>query len=135
MHRQPQSTSQGRTAVPQGTIPLNDQMRQCIKECLDCHATCLQTVTYCLQQGAEHAAPDHIRLLLDCVEICRTSADFMLRGSPLHARTCGICAELCELCAQDCDAMGDDATMKACAEACRRCAASCRRMSGQGASA
>jgi MinD superfamily P-loop ATPase len=88
----------------------------------------MNTVTYCLQKGGNHAEQSHIRLLLDCAEICETSANFMLRTSELHARTCGVCAEVCERCAQDCDRMGDDAQMKACADMCRRCAESCRQM-------
>jgi hypothetical protein len=86
-------------------------------------------VTHCLQAGGKHAEADHIRLLLDCVEICHTSAEFMLRGSHLHTRTCGVCAEVCQECAEDCDRFTED-WMKRCAETCRRCAESCRRMAG-----
>ncbi|MDM9580491.1 four-helix bundle copper-binding protein [Nostoc sp. GT001] len=107
---------------------VNEQMQQCIQNCLDCHSICLNTVTYCLQKGGHHAEPAHIRLLLDCAEICNTSANFMLRASDLHSRTCGVCAELCQRCADECDGMGDDAQMKACAQMCRRCADSCRQM-------
>ena len=103
-------------------------MQQCIQECLNCHSVCLQTVSHCLQMGGKHADPQHIGLLLDCAEICQTSANFMLRGSPLHGRTCAVCAEVCEQCAQTCEQMGDDAMMQACAAACRRCAESCRQM-------
>jgi hypothetical protein len=115
--------------LPAGGTQLTDEMKGCISNCLSCSAVCLQTVTYCLQKGGKHAALDHIRLLEDCVQICKTSADFMLRASPLHARTCAVCAEVCEKCAAECDKMGDDAVMKACADACRRCAESCRKMS------
>ena len=108
--------------------PMSSEMQQCIQECLNCHSTCLATVPYCLEMGGEHARAAHIGLLLDCAEICQTSANFMLRGSPFHTRTCGVCAEVCERCAQDCDRFGEDAQMKACADACRRCADSCRRM-------
>lgn len=52
----------------------------------------------------------------------------MLRGSDLHARTCGVCAEIYQPCTQDCDRMSDDAQMQACADMCRRCADSCRQM-------
>jgi hypothetical protein len=31
-------------------------------------------------------------LLLDCAEICQTAANFMLRNSELHSRTCAVCA-------------------------------------------
>ena len=105
-------------------------MRDCIQDCQSCHAVCLDTVTHCLRMGGQHAEADHIRLMLDCVEICQTSANFMLRGSELHVRTCAVCAEVCERCAQDCERWGDDEMMRRCAEACRRCAESCRRMSG-----
>ncbi len=77
-------------------------MQDCIKDCLDCHAVCLATVSHCLRKGGEHAAPDHIRMLQDCAQICSTSADFMLRASPLHQMTCRICAGICEMCADDC---------------------------------
>jgi hypothetical protein len=105
------------------------EMERCIQECQSCHALCLQTVRHCLQLGGEHATAAHIGLLLDCAEICQTSADFMLRGSRFHSRTCGVCAEVCEACAQDCERIGpNDQQMQACAQACRRCAESCRRM-------
>jgi len=107
---------------------LSAEMEQCIRLCEECHHTCLETITYCLGQGGRHAEAGHIGLLLDCATICHTSADFMLRSSPLHGRICAVCAEVCGHCAQDCDQFGDDAQMKACADACRRCADSCRRM-------
>lgn len=108
---------------------VNAEMKQCIQNCLDCHSICLNTVTYCLQQGGMHSELPHIRLMLDCAEICQTSANFMLRGSEMHVRTCAICAEICLKCAEDCEQMGDDEQMKACAQMCRTCAETCRQMS------
>ena len=115
--------------MPHGTV-MNDEMRRCIDECLSCFRTCLETVTHCLEKGGRHAEASHIRLLLDCAEICETSAGFMLRTSDLHTRTCAVCVEICERCARECEAFGDDPVMRACAEACRRCAESCRKMAG-----
>lgn len=80
--------------------------------------------------AGRHAEAAHIRLLLDCVQICATSADFMARGSDLHAETCAVCADVCERCARDCEQFGDDRVMRACAEACRRCGEACRQMAG-----
>jgi hypothetical protein len=115
---------------------MNQEMRDCIQNCQECHAICMETVQHCLQMGGKHAEADHIRLLLDCAQICATSADFMLRGSPLHSKTCGVCAEICRLCAESCERIGkDDATMKKCAEMCRKCADSCQRMAGAKAAA
>ena len=100
---------------------LDEKMRACIQECHNCHDSCAETVTHCLQMGGEHAEPSHIRLLLDCAEICQTSANFMLRMSEFHGQTCGVCADVCER-------FGDDQMMQECAEACRSCAQSCHEM-------
>ena len=59
----------------------------------------------------------------------RTRAGAAGPDSPIHARTCGVCAEACERCATECEQMaGGDRQMLDCAEACRRCADSCRQM-------
>ena len=105
-------------------------MQQCIEECLNCHRTCVETMQHCLEKGGKHAKAEHIRTLLDCAQICATSADFMLRGSDLHVHTCAACAAVCEACAKSCEEIADDAEMKRCADVCRRCAASCREMAG-----
>jgi hypothetical protein len=105
------------------------EMKECGEICLECYTTCTETLSYCLEQGGEHVEAPHVTLLQDCIEICRTSADFLLRGSSLHATTCAACAEICERCAEDCARIGGE-EMDRCAEVCRRCAESCRQMSG-----
>jgi len=110
---------------------LNDALLLCIQDCLDCHRACLQTLVYCTRQGGPQADPNHLRLMMDCAQVCQTSADFMLRHSPLHVHTCRACAEVCQACADDCDRMASDPRMKACADTCRHCAESCRQMAGQ----
>jgi hypothetical protein len=109
------------------------EMRDCIDNCTACHYACLETVTHCLMEGGRHAEAAHIRLLIDCAEICQTSANFMVRGSDMHQATCRACAELCERCAESCAQFTDDEFMLQCAQICRRCAESCRRMAGMAA--
>jgi hypothetical protein len=110
------------------------EMQQCIINCTECHAACVATIAHCLEMGGPHASASHIRTLQDCAQICATSADFMLRGSPLHSQTCGVCAEACERCADACERLAaGDAQMLACAEVCRRCAESCRSMASMAA--
>ncbi|HWO93290.1 MAG TPA: four-helix bundle copper-binding protein [Dehalococcoidia bacterium] len=104
------------------------RLQQCIDNCTECHNVCIETVQYCLEMGGKHAEAQHIRRLLDCAEICALSADYMLRGSDMHRRTCAVCADACERCAQDCERFGDDEMMRRCAEICRACAQSCREM-------
>lgn len=101
-------------------------MQAAIKACLDCHSACLRmAMTYCIEKGGRHADATHLRLLMNCAELCQTSANFMLSGSSLHGRVCGVCAEVCEACARSCEQVGD---MSECVEQCRRCAKSCKTM-------
>jgi hypothetical protein len=100
----------------------------CIDACDDCASICLETLTQqCLPAGGPHVEPRHVVLMLDCVDICRTAADFMRRGSPNHARVCAACAESCDACAASCAKLDD---MEECVEACRDCAEICREMAG-----
>jgi len=103
-------------------------MERCIHECEKCHDICLRAVTYCLRKGERYEDASHITALLDCVEMCRTCASFMLRESPRHHHTCGVCAEICDACAKSCAAFKDDDEMQRCAAECQRCAESCRAM-------
>lgn len=108
---------------------ITQEMRSCIQNCTDCHRICTETAAHCLQMGGKHAEPAHIRLLLDCAQICQTSSDFMLRTSHFHMDTCRLCAEVCSQCAESCARLGqDDPAMQECSAACRRCADSCRNM-------
>jgi len=110
------------------THTTDPQMQSCIDSCTRCHQTCLhEAMNHCLEAGGEHVAPDHFRLMLNCAEMCQTSANFMLSGSAFSKRVCEICAEICEACAQSCEQVEG---MEDCARVCRECAESCRRMSG-----
>jgi hypothetical protein len=100
-------------------------LQQCIQNCRDGHRICMLTLTHCFAKGGEHAEAGHIRMLLDCAEICQISANFMLRASERHPYTCAVCAQVCELCARDCEHFQGDQQMRMCGEACQRCADSC----------
>lgn len=105
---------------------MSSMMRDAIKACQDCHSLCLQlAMTYCLDRGGRHAEKSHLQVMLNCAELCQTSANFMLSGSALHGRVCAVCAEACEACAKSCEELGD---MRQCVDECRRCAESCRTM-------
>ena len=107
----------------------DQHMQNCLKLCQECHSICTATAQHCLEMGGKHAEGEHIRLLLDCAEICQTSANFMMRKSPQHMSTCRICAEICLSCADSCARVNSqDLVMKNCEEVCRRCAQSCQQM-------
>jgi len=105
----------------------SDEVRECLKDCIECYQACTETTLRCLTVGGKRAESEHINLLLDCSRVCNTNADFMLRNSTYYPQTCGICADICDECADNCDRFEED-FMKECASVCRRCAESCREM-------
>src|SRR5262245_8593933 len=54
---------------------MNEDMKRCIRLCQDCHTLCIQTIGHCVKVGGRYAAPDHIRLLEDCAQMCATTSD------------------------------------------------------------
>jgi hypothetical protein len=111
------------------THQIDEKVADCIQECLSCLKTCTESLSrHCLEVGGKHVEADHVRLMMDCIDICGLSANFMMRGSPRHHSTCRLCAEICSACAKDCERVGD---MDKCVEACNRCATSCSVMTGK----
>lgn len=130
----PHHSGSGTVGTATDTHHMGEEMRRCIQLCQDCHAHCIQLISHCLTVGGRHAAPAHIRLLMDCAQLCTVTADFMARASAFHDRTCSLCAELCRRCAESCEQIAaDDPMVKQCAELCRRCAESCDRMATKSA--
>ena len=122
------STAGAHATAPEMLAGHSAMMDDCVAECEKANRACLEASRYCLERSGAHVASAHLRLLLDCAEICQTSANFMLRGSAVHATVCGTCAEICERCAESCETFSGDSKMAACADTCRKCAKSCREM-------
>ena len=110
----------------------HDDLQECVEECLNCHAVCTLTLQHCIASGGEYTEVNLVGVLLDCAELCQTSANFMLRGSPYHVITCGACAELCRACEEACRAHAGDEQLAHCADVCATCADSCDSMSKMG---
>src|SRR5436305_1560621 len=102
-----------------------ERFAQCIDACVDCHQVCVETVSHALQRRGDEAHLLHVRLLIDCAQVCDTTRDLMLRSSDFAHQLCALCAEVCERCAASCDRVGGEA-MARCAKACRTCAEACR---------
>ncbi|KAA8696207.1 four-helix bundle copper-binding protein [Pseudomonas proteolytica] len=85
-------------------------------------------MTHCLEAGGKHLEAEHFRLMINCAEICQTSANFLLNGSTFHHHVCGVCAEICDACVKSCEQVGG---MEDCVRACRECAEICRKMAGE----
>jgi len=107
--------------MARATSPSNKD--ECIEDCLECYRICTETaMTHCLEAGGDHVEPEHFRLMLNCAQICRTTAEFLLAESEFHVRLCALCEEVCEACADSCRAIGG---MDDCVQACEMCAESC----------
>jgi len=104
------------------------QFESCIKACYECADACDTCSTACLQEDDVKMMARCIALDIDCAQICRLAAGFMVRGSERASAVCQACASVCELCAEEC---GKHAMQHCqdCAAACRSCAEACRRMS------
>lgn len=99
-------------------------IEQCCEVCIRCARMCMQELhQHCLTSGGRHAAAPHVQVMSDCSEICKTTANFLTRGSPRHGSVCRLCAAICDDCAESCATLDD---MQMCVDACRACAASCR---------
>ncbi len=104
-------------------------MQECITACWNCRNECQTTLfNHCLQKDGEHTQQKHVKLMIDCIQICQIAADFMTRNSQLYKSICEACAKICETCADSCTQL-KDTEMQRCADACRQCAETCRRMS------
>jgi hypothetical protein len=104
--------------------PFSSQIEDCVTHLLDCHKLCLSAaMTHDLEGEGAVRRPQHLRLLLDCAQLCMTTADALLRKSQFHAQLCALCTDVCETCARECEALQG---MNACVATCRDCAESCR---------
>jgi hypothetical protein len=102
---------------------------RCAEWTSDCYSSCSQTLIYCLDAGGELAEPDHLRVLIDCAEICQCSQNSLLRRSKLSQLLATVAIEACEKCAESCRALdGSDDQLDSCADTCLQCAESCREL-------
>lgn len=109
---------------------ISPDMQHCIDDCLHCYRSCMQeSMNHCLETGGRHTEPAHFRLMINCAELCRTAASFMLSNSTMHGAVCAACAQVCEACADSCEQVGG---MDDCVRACRACMESCARMGNAG---
>lgn len=107
-------------------LMLDELMLECLRNCTECHQVCLQTAV--TDGVADKISANDLKLLVNCAEMCQTSADFMATISAYHKPVCRVCSEICNACALMCEDNSDIEVMRDCAAVCRKCEDSCRRM-------
>lgn len=106
----------------------NDATPQtCMELCRQAHDACVRATALHVKAW-DPASPllvDQVRLLADCAQICRTTADYVARSSPYYFYFCFLCSAVCEACAESCELseLGNE-----CVQLCRSCAVACRKI-------
>lgn len=104
---------------------VSESTQETISILQDCHDECRKMLM-------EHAPKEnghtlsflHVKRLQACIEICGTTANYLLKDGILADRLCEIAARICEQCAYSCERTGD-AHFEECAELCRETAEAC----------
>ncbi len=99
--------------------------QDCINACWAARNMCQKTLFgHCIVEGGLHHDKEHIRTMMDCIQMCQTLADALVRSSTLYAPMASACASICDACAENCEETDIPA-----AAACRACATACRELS------
>lgn len=110
-------------------LGISQQMRECIESTSECYTVCAETLNYSLDGGGSLADEHHLRLLIDCCEVCQTTQNSLLRSSDLGMMLAAVCVEACEKVAESCRRVdGSDEQFAECAEVCDRTADCCRQL-------
>jgi hypothetical protein len=110
--------------IPDSLKTSSELHRECIAACGDSYRCCMETIVHCIDVNGEHNEPVHLKLLIDCADICGFTLQFLLRGSAHAMALCALCSTICRTCADSCDAFGEQ-RMSHCADVMRRCADAC----------
>jgi hypothetical protein len=102
--------------------PAANDLRAAFLACLRAHEACEAAVAHALRADGGERVNDRVGALLDCADVCRTTARYIRYGSPLLRGTAGVAAERCARAAEACAASAH-------AEAIRRAGACCRQVS------
>jgi len=108
---------------------ISPEVRSCVEATSACYTACTETLTYSLDVGADLSEPQHLRLLIDCCEVCQTAQNILLRASELSMMLAAVCVEACEKVADHCRQLdASDEQLAACAEVCDHTADCCRQL-------
>jgi len=104
-----------------------DGIEKCLYCCIEC-GRAFQARTR--PQGAE--LPEALQLsLVECAEICRTTASFLRWDSAYWEAACALCADICMKCAWECARVSEDEQIRIARDACEQCAVLCRELAGR----
>lgn len=112
------------------TALLDPLSESCIETCAEAHRRCLQTIEHCLEETPGGMQSDHLLVLVDCIQILPTIADFLRRESAIAPQICQAGARACVRCFDQLHEVAD-ATVQACVEECQKAAQLCEQLAGR----
>ena len=103
---------------------------RCIKECLDCGASCTACADASLAESDVEELRRCVRLNLDCADACEATGRIVARQTSPDLRLIKAiveaCAVACVSCAEECDRhAAHHEHCRVCATVCRRCKQAC----------
>jgi hypothetical protein len=108
---------------------LSVHMEDAIRNAMQCSRIAQSCLQHCLSLGGKYADMDHISAMMECAEITRLSAQFMISTLDFTHDLSGVCARVCDACLESCQNIDpEDPHMNATMVACRKCADSCRNL-------
>jgi len=99
-------------------------MKSCASECKNCAEVCQKTLDYCTKKGGAHSKPEFVKLMKDCITVCKANEELRSRGSKYSEAMSKICSDICAECGASCEKMKDPA-MKDCVDTCKKCSTCC----------
>jgi hypothetical protein len=93
-------------------------------ECGKCQKECEKTLEYFKKKGGKYVEAKNLNILKDCIQTCKTSAEFQGRDSANSTKAMALCAEICRQCAKMCKDLNDP-QLASCIKACESCAECC----------
>lgn len=99
------------------------ETRACIEAFQTCEQLCLRTLPFVCNEISRPLQADLVRVILDCAEMCRLAANFLVRDSEHYIRVCREASEICGDLATHCEAVEGLGGLHS---VCDECVAACR---------
>ncbi|MBK9620736.1 MAG: hypothetical protein IPO31_16310 [Candidatus Obscuribacter sp.] len=94
------------------------------RSCSDCAKTCDSALSYMQKKGGKYTAGKNQQIILDCIALCKASANLQARKSPNTAKLMEVCHQVCMECAKMCKDLNDP-KLADCVKACEECTSCC----------
>lgn len=101
------------------------QMQLSADHCLECFRACSEAMAHTIDLRRQHWEHEHYRILLDCIDVCKTTAGFLIRQSDYYKDICSVCALICKETTKCCQEFGNDPFMLKAGDIASKCAKSC----------